>query len=891
MQKKHHKYLIIFILLAFSAAILTYFAYTPGGKTKHLYDAIPVSSSLIIEAAHTGPLWNKLTQETNYWKALSQIDKMKDLDNQVSKLDSLLIKIPDIKNEMTKNPMALVMLEGLDGFGFVLIAEIGNQLSFYQIEKSISETFGRRITLVGQNLGNYQSGLIVDETSKIQFNFVLTNGLLIGSYQKDLVEHSLKQLNTAVTLLQDSNFVQLRRTAGNKVDANIFLHYKRITNLVVNNSMDLNKPGMQQFTDHFGGWVNLDLNLKTDLIQMVGYSAADTDSDFLQLLHKQKPVPVTMYKLLPFSTKIFLHNGVIDYPDFNKQITNNESIVILSEQLQIDLNAEVLEQIDAETMIAFGDNPADPLFIAKIHDQNELSQTLSELRSRFSASEPNREFDDLTLSHIPVENLVPVLFGRQFTSLSKFYYVLVDNYLIVANNFYRLEEMLRLYKSGRTLGLNENFTEFKNNLSEDANITIYCNLRDGLKSLSGFLDSRLLFHLNRNVFVLKEFEAFALQFSGQNNYVYTNLFVKHNPSYKEESMLIWSRKLDDQLSGKPAIIRDPATGESYTIAFDVNDKLYFLSSTGEVLWKHKLDSEPLSEVYVIENQNNKFSFLLNTKGYIYCFDRFGNQKNAFPVKLRAQATNGITLTDQSRSGNGQIIVSCSDRYTYSFDIKGNASKGWEKPKSLDIVEKPVEYLPAADRNYLVISDIKNDIRITDLTGRIRITPKGIIRKPVHNDFYVNKTNAKGVLLSTDSRGRIIYVSANGQLNYTDFAEVGATHFFFYYDFKKNNSVDFLFIEGNKLHIYDRFKKLLYAYEFKSEIDQKPWYALLPDNKKLLVITDSKNNEMYLFDHDGKMIISSGLINQNPFNVGSLGTTDEMNLVTIKDSTLYNYLVY
>jgi hypothetical protein len=891
MQKKHRIYLIITLLLAFSASIAASFLYQPGGKTKHLYDAIPVSSSLIIECAQSGSLWEKLTQKTNYWKALSQIDKLKDLENQIGKLDSLLTKIPDLTIEMKKNPMALVMLEGLDGYGFVFIAEIGNDLSFYQIEKSISETFKRRITLVGQNLGNYQSGLIVDETSENQFNFVLTNGLIIGSFQKDLVEHSLKQLQASVTLTQDSNFVQLRRTAGNKVDANIFLNYKRITNLIVNNSMDLNKPGMQKFTDHFGGWVNLDLNLKTDLIHLVGYSAAASNDDFLQLLHNQKPVSVTMYKLLPFSTKIFLHSGVTDYADFNKQIIDNQSIVSLSEQLQIDLTTEIIEQIDSETMIAFGDNPADPLFIAKIHDQNNLSQTLSELRSRFSSSEPNLESDDLTLSHIPVENLVPILFGKQYTSINKFYYVLVDNYLIVANNYYRLEEMLRLYKSGRTLGLNENFTEFKNNLAEDANITFYCNLRDGLKSLSGFLDSKLLFHLNRNVFVLKEFEAFALQLSGQSNYVYTNLFVKHNPSYKEESMLIWSRKLDDQLTGKPAIIRDPSTDVSYTIAFDVSDKMYFLSSTGEVLWKHKLDSEPLGEVYVIENQNNKFSFLLNTKSYIYCFDRFGNQKNSFPVKLKAQATNGMTLTDHTKSGNGQIIVSCSDRYTYSFDLKGNASKGWEKPKSLDIVEKPVEFLPAADRNYLVISDIKNDIRITDLTGRIRITPKGIIRKPIHNDFYVNKTNAKGVLLSTDSRGRILYVSANGQLNYTEFVEVGTAHFFFYYDFKRNNSVDFLFIDGNKLHIYDRFKKLLYAYEFKSEIDQKPWYATLPNNKKLLVITDSQNDEMYLFDNDGKMIVSSGLINRNPFNVGSLGTTDEMNLITIKDSTLYNYLVY
>jgi hypothetical protein len=891
MQIIGRKYLVIIVLLAISAMVIGYFAYQPGGKTKHLYDAVPVSSSLIIECSQTGPLWKKLTQSTNYWKALSQIDRMKNLNDQIEKLDSLLLKLPDLTAEMVKRPMALVLLEGLDGYGFVFIAEIGNQLSFYQIEKAISETFGRRITLVGQKLGDYQSGLIVDENSKNQFNFVISNGLLIGSYQKDLVERSLKQLNTKVTLVQDSSFVQLRRTAGNRVDANVFLNLKQILNLVVNNTSDLNKPGMQQFGSHVGGWVNLDLNLKPDLIHLVGYTAPELKDDFMQLIHKQQPVPITMYKLLPYSTKIFLHIGAADFADFNKEIRDNASITRLKDELQFDFEEEILQQIDSESMIAFGDNADDPLFIAKINDQNNLSLSLSELRSRFVNSQPKRESGDLTLSHISLDNLVPILFGKQFSALNKFYYVLVDNYLIVANNFNRLEEMLRLYQSGRTLGSNENFTSFKNNLAEEANVTLYCNLRDGLKSLSGFLDPKFIFQLNRNVFVLKEFEAFALQFSGQNKFVYTNLFVKHNPSYKEESLLVWSRKLDDQLTGKPALIRDPFTGENYMVVFDVMDKLYFLSPTGEVLWKHKLDSEPLSEVYIVENKNNKFSFVLNTKNYIYAFDRFGNQKDSFPIKMKAQATNGITIAGESILTDGQIIVSCSDRYTYSFDLKGNSTRGWEKPKSLDIVEKSIENLPAADRNYLVISDIKNDIRITDLSGRIKIMPKGIIRKPNHNDFYVNKTNAKGVLLSSDNNGRILYVSANGQLNYTDFAEVGPSHFFFYYDFKKNNSIDFLFIDGNKLHIYDRFKKLLYAYEFKSEIDQKPWFANLPNDKKLLVITDSKNEEMYLFDNDGKMIVSSGLIGNNPFNVGSLGATEEMNLITIKDSTLYNYLVY
>ncbi len=891
MELNYRKYLIYLVLFIVSVILVWYFSFENGGKTKYLFDAIPVNSTLIVECQQTGPIWKKLTSETNYWESLSQIPTIKQLKNEINKLDSLLVKIPDFRKSMNQKPMALILHKGIDGYGFVFLAETGKDLKYYEIEPLLQQTFGSRITFVEQKLGGYQSGLIVDGTSEDQFNFLIVNGLFICSYQKNLVELCLQTLNNPINLMQDSSFVALRRTTGTKVDAHVYVNDEQISDILAFNSSEIYKSAIEDLSSNFARWTVLDLSLKPDILHCVGYSSTNETDNFLNIYKNQQPTPVSIYKLLPYTTKIFLHNSVNNFVEYNDQITDKQLIAKLSDEFQFDFKTQLINQIEAETILAFGDNPNDPVFIARIHDQNSLAQALSEFKSQFLKSEPNRDADDLTFSQIPIDNLVPLLFGNQYNRLTKFYYVLIDNYLIVANNFYRLEELSRFYHSGRTLALNENFISFKNNLSDEANYTFYCNLRDGLIAMDAFIDPVLYYHLNRNIQVLKQFEAFAIQFSVQEDLFYTNIFLKYNPNYKEESLLVWSKKFDDLLIGKPSVLYDKSSGTSYITAFDASNKIYFLSSGGDILWKHQLDSEQLGDVYVVENQKDKFGFIFNTENYIYAFDKLGNQKGSFPVRLKSQATNSITIANEDDPNEGQIVVSCSDRYTYSFDLKGNPIQNWEKPKSLEIVTKPVEFLPTIDRSYFIINDIKGNIRIADMNGRIRITPKGIMKRSANNHFYVNKTNAKGVMLSTDNQGNILYVAANGQLNHTDFVKCGSEHYFFYEDFKRNNSTDFIFIDGAKLQVFDRFKKVLFTYNFKSEIDTQPWYKDLSNGKRFLIINDTKNDEVFLFDNDGKMIISSGLIGNHTFDIGCLGSSAEMNLITIKDSTVYNYLVY
>jgi outer membrane protein assembly factor BamB len=890
MKIEDRKYLVYILLTAIAVALAIYFFLRPVKPLKHLYDAVPVQSAMIIESDQPSVLWNALHNETGYWKSLLQVKDIKVFNNQLLILDTLLRAFPDLQNKNENHPAIFSMLEGAKGYGFVLIAEIGSAVQFYEIERVLWNTFEGRMRLVEQKLSAYQSGLLMDGSLENQFSFVITNGLLIGSFDKDLVERCLHQLNTQISLQQDSVFMALRRTKGTKADAHIFINYENLSKWLSSQSSESYEPTMFNFTNRFGNWVSLDLSLQSDIIQAVGYSTSN-EGNFLKSLKGQQAVPVSIYPLLPYSTRFFLHMGLSDFQSFNLTVTDNEKIEMLSSQLGISMQNDFLKYVDSEAVLAFDDDPDDPLFVIKISDIQNMNATLEQIRTQIIGNDAQKLFGEFLFSNIKMDGLIPLLFGTVYQSVSKFNYVFVGDYLLVANNFARLENVIQMYKTGRTLEHNENFKAFRENLSDDANVTIYGNLREGLSFFTRFLSPKLMFHLSRNVQVMKDFEAFALQFQPQDDWVYSNFFVKYNPGYKEESMLVWNLKFENLIVGKPGIISGLTSENQYITITDNDNKLYFLSSAGEIIWKRNLDSEVLSNYYVIDNQRNKSYFIFNTQNFIYAFDRMGNSKSGFPIRLNAQATNGIAICNGTDFANGQIVVSCSDRITYSFDFTGQETEFWEKPKSTEIVQKPIKYLEAIDRSYMIITDIQNNHRITDLEGKISIQPKGLLKNAVNSDFFINKTNAKGVLLTTDQNGDILYVSVNGQMNLTEFADVGTEHYFIYQDFRQDDVMDYVFIEDKTLTIYDRFKKQLFSFSFNSSIDQKPFTIYGAEGKMILVLSSLEKDLIYLFDNEGNMTVGENLTHRNAFDIGWIGNSDEMHIISSQDSTVFNYLVY
>ncbi|KAF0129380.1 MAG: hypothetical protein FD155_2608 [Bacteroidetes bacterium] len=875
----------IFILLL---GAVFYFLIGCSYVPKQPYDAVPESAAMIIEIPRTGDLLQHISTETNYWNDVKGIDFFKTLHSDLVSFDSLFTKEnSDFKTFFPGLPGICVLLEDNEDYKYVVIFKVDRNLMMYEISESASRIYGTNVGVIERQFGSYKTATLVDKRKQNQLSYCITNGLLIASYDRKSFELALMQLESKTGLLQNQDFIQLKATSGKQADAYVYLQHKKLEQLFTTNAAEPYKESAGEIIRKSGNWSAFDMNVKAQELLFNGFIIPESN-DFFQNFKGHEPVPASLFNVLPYDTRLFLHFGLSDLPLFFGTMDDTARLQALSAHAGLDLKQKFRDYVTSEIAIGFrpGEKDDKVFVAATLSDAEAVQATLQQLSQQLSDTEVRRVGDPL------LSNMMVTLFGKTFAPIYMFHYQIVGNYLLIGNNVTAVEQVVRFYQKGRTLISSDNFKVFSNHLSSNSNLLLFGNIREGLDLINSFLDPSLGYHLNRNRQNLGSFEAFAMQYSVAGSMIYSNMVLRHNPDYQEEGMIAWQTELDAAVSGKAFLVDEMGSSRKNVVVFDEQNTLHFLSPEGDILWKKQLSSPVLSEVFSVEVTKSAKKFLLfNTSGSIHLIDHKGNHANGFPVRLRSQATNGLSLRKDSGKQNYQIIISGSDKVTYSYDISGRETSGWEKPRSFDLVDKAVEQLTAGKLEFAVITDVSGDIRITDRNGRQRISPKGIIEKSKNAPVYINRTNSKGVLITTNKEGKLLYISGTGLMSTTDFGTYSANHYFLYEDFTQNRSVDFIFLDGNKLLIFDRFRKVLFEYSFKNEILTAPRFYPVSQAQRMLCVVDDAAKEVYLIDKNGRMLISSGLEYDTPFAVGSLYGTEEIQLITGSGNKVICYQVY
>ena len=647
------------------------------------------------------------------------------------------------------------------------------------------------------------------------------------------------QRKSTEKIYDDPDFSRLQKTLGQNVKAH--LYYK-----------------------HPDGWAMLDVLPEGRTLVMTGYALAGDSTSAWRPLKYQLPVKNSVVNILPSDTRYMHHLGMSDYASYWESFCDQDKVVAFNKKYGTDVENKLLAFLSEVSFNTFGKTRRE-IFVGRMNDPSAVIKFMERLASKMGVA-ASQTCQGYTLYDLGKSTFISDVFGDDFQSMKHCCYAIVDQYLVMAANLETLQEVIACYRSGRTLDLNEGFRAFQQKMLESANITRY-ELKDDRKE--------------------------AFQLASSKDLVYTNVCLSWDAEVESENNVRWKVNLDAPLEGQPYIVEDCASARKKVVAFDRQHTMYLIDSEGVILWKKPLGEAPMSEVFTVDAHNDgQTQFLFNTAHAIHLIDHNGNYMEGYPLRLPFEASNGLSVFDYNGNHDYRILLFSTDRLLYNYNIQGVEVEGWNRHRAEDRVTLPVRHLVADNKDYIIVSDVSGGVRILDRQGRIRIPLTSDMQKSTRNDIYTNVTNtSKGLFLTTDKEGKLLYITADGALNRTDFGTYSEKHFFLYEDFNGDQDPDFIYLDGQDLHVFNRFKKELFVHHFDVEIATKPVFFRISRNKRMLGVVSEKAREITLIDRKGNMIVNSGLVGETLFAVGSLHNDQEINLITGVGNALFNYAIY
>jgi hypothetical protein len=895
--KKRHFFIpiVVFVIIVSVTAVYFYF-FRLRNTALPAFNAIPDSAALIFETNNPFRFWSTLSA-TDLWKELTAVDEINKLDSTITWLDSLIHSDEKALSLINGSRIIVSVHPNADDRPAMLyICELPDPAKSGQIRKFID----RSCPACQQKFMTYANKTIFSVTLPSmanKFYYTLTRGLVIISFHPVLIEQAIDQIKTGQPLDTDSVFSELRNAAGKNASANIFINNNQLPlllSLIINDEYS----GQTKYFKNFAGWSEFDLNITGREWVMNGFtSASGTSGNYLEIFKDQTGEVSDLPHVLPYNTAFFLSTRINDYGNFldrfkaqlkaaDSLFTYEQIINSLITQKTVDIEKEMANWGINEIGMAVIENrtPPDSNLILAIgignpeecaRDLRSLTDTSMDIKNKKGRQTDTdmRMIMKLTASIPFAYSLKPFL-----PDLCPEYYYILDNYILFSFNEAALKHVVFSHQNGRTLANDDNFDTFAINLSESNIILCYLNVRRSLELAKSMVHSNLLTVLEKNRESFRKIEGLSIQYNFLNRFFYSNVFLMYNPDFKEDENYIWRTELDSVVEAGPFLFDNPLTGKMMVIVSDKSDNLYMLDETGHILWKNKIPSPVLGKIYQISSsKKNEVSYIFNTADQLYVIDVDGFIKDGYPVQLKVSATNGMLLADFDRNKTYRLLYNGEDGLIHNIDLHGKATAGWKAPATESQVSRSLQYLYTGKEDVIIVPIDDGSVIMTDRKGTVKFQSDANTAFADHSDFYVNRTNSKGSIITTLVNGDLAYIQGKN-CSITSFRNFSAAHFFIYEDITGDQDPDFIFIDSTDLYVFNRFKKQIFTYYFEQLVRDKPVVITLPSKEKILGVVTRDDEKVYLFNRNGLMEACAGIKGDTPFCIGSLNNDKVNNLV-------------
>lgn len=875
-------------------------------------NAVPLDAQLIFESHQSRHTWKKLSEANIMWSDLVGTEFISKLNRNGNTIDSLIGLDPEI-SKLLENRSVFISLHkaGADNLDFLYLYSLPDVT-----KQSLLEAFIKGTRKGAEPVQREYDGVIIN-TLKVddnrELNYAFSKGILISGFNAMLVESSIRQLNSGISLQNDANFSRILQSAGQKVDGNIYVNYKTLPVLLSRFVSPANKS-MASSLSGFASWTEVDATIRPNELMLSGFTTCDDSiRNFLALLGRQKPQDIELTGIIPSNTSSFVFYGLSNfktfYSDYKTYLDGRGRLFNYEQSIQgtdkehgINVTKSLLSWIGNEMAMVVTE-PSSTDFEDKcyaVFHSNDIDQArqlvnalADSIAKRTKTKQDTESFQGYSIRHLMLPGIIPKLLGSPYEHIKENYYITIGNYMVFGNSPNAMHQFINSYLGGKTLKNDQYYTSFaENNLSEDANLYIYSNIARSPYLYSAYASEEHAKDIGKFMDIYRRFQAIAMQFSSNGKMFYTNIFLKHNPIYKHETNSLWEVAMDTTVSSKPVLVTNHTTKAKEILVQDDGNKIYLISNTGKLLWSRQLDEKIMSDVVQVDGlKNGKLQLMFNTRSTIYAIDRNGKDLQGFPLKLKSPATNGITVLDYENNRDYRILVACENRRLLNLKMSGQLVDGWEFDKTASIVTIPVQYHNIGAKDHLFAVDSKGKVYVMDRHGKSRKV-KDDLEKPVKS-FCVEegKDLSHSMIVACDTIGNVLALKLDGDIETVKLKEFNSSPSFDHKDVDNDKVRDFILLDNKTLSVYKADKSLIFTHEFKDEVNsRKALFFLFPDDKGRIGVASPAANEIYLFNPDGQLYPGFPLTGSTLFSIGDINNDGTRIVITASGKTVYAYTI-
>jgi hypothetical protein len=503
---------------------------TPSLHTSQTMGTIPDNAALVFEFNNDDGFYDIFKGNTLFAAVIGK--------QQLTELDTLrsqLLESPALQKSFNAQN-TFVSIHPLKDHTLALLVTIAAKKDFNPEDI---------IKLPGQsNKGLLVSAITIDGkkgytiySGALKKRFYLINkedGIFTGSFSKELIEQSARYIPNK----DKKQFLKLPDQQNSNSLANLYINYDRLNPLFDVLFKNKNTDIFKSFK-LLPALAALNLNFKSDALLFTGFSDIERDqpAGYLNLFANQQPVVNKLKDIFPSTTAYSMSFAVSDPKKFKADLSDWH----IKAKLQHEKDS-IFNKVKTETGINL---------ITEFNQvlSNEFAVVTTRYMEKYAiialtdgaAFKPvMRNISRMTTDEIGQVNynkLPYFLLGDAFNMFNHPWFMVVDNYLVLANTESELKSYSDTYSNHKYQSKLPQYKRFNNLVAERSNVAWYINFKNSQPTLKRDLSAGFYHDFENNKTGWGNFYAASYQLIASGKNFYTsfclNLNQAENPEVQE----------------------------------------------------------------------------------------------------------------------------------------------------------------------------------------------------------------------------------------------------------------------------------------------------------------------------------------------------------------------